>query len=400
VAQRPARRSDPHLARELSIVRGLVIGGLGVLGFIGLGLAVATPVGVLGWLIVAVIAMVGAALLVERHLEQRVASRESAADASVRRLLQGLGRSTSAATIEATMVDALRGASGADHVVVARRHPGDRDIEAVLMTASERAPLATTRLPGDLLTPGLDADDAIAGLVARVRADFGLRNVIARPLEASSGPLGALLLSRRTDGPWSDAQNDLLETAATELSLALDRAAARQAAETGARIDALTGLPNRRHFDELAELLTRGRRAGDALGVLMIDIDHFKRINDTYGHGVGDTVLSSVAAAIAAGVRAADTPARFGGEEFAVLLRRATLEQACDVALRIREAVGSLDTRDLGVTDGRPISVSVGVAVGGSSGETVAALIRRADDALYAAKRRGRDRVVVDELAA
>ena len=190
----------------------------------------------------------------------------------------------------------------------------------------------------------------------------------------------------------------LLETAASELTIALQRAGAQQAAELGARMDALTGLPNRGHFDELAELLSRGRRAGDALGVLMIDIDHFKRVNDTFGHAVGDAVLRAVAQSIASGVRAADTPARFGGEEFAVLLRRATTDQACDVALRIRAAVAGLETTGLGVTDGRPVSVSIGVAVGESTGETVAELVQRADGALYAAKRRGRDRVVVDEV--
>jgi diguanylate cyclase (GGDEF)-like protein len=310
------------------------------------------------------------------------------------------------------MVDALRGASGADHVVVARLRPGERDIEAILVTTSTSIPLATTRLPADLLSAAgpsvpasgeavpMESAGAIGLLVDRLRAAFGLRNVIARTLHAEARPIGALVLSRRTEEPWSSADVMLLETAATELSIALQRAVAQQAAEHGARIDALTGLPNRGHFDELAELLSRGRRAGDALGVLMIDIDHFKRLNDTYGHAVGDAVLRAVAHSIAAGVRAADTPARYGGEEFAVLLRRATTEQACDVALRVRAAVAALDTVALGVADGKPVTVSVGVAVGEASGETVGELIRRADDAVYSAKRRGRDRVVVDEVEA
>jgi diguanylate cyclase (GGDEF)-like protein len=316
------------------------------------------------------------------------------------------------------MVDALRGASGADHVVVARLHPGERDLEAILVSASASVPLATTRLPIELLgarrtAPGgfeapndrpaqadpADGQPAFGPLVERLRSAFGLRNVVARPLHAEGATIGALLLSRRTEDPWSAPDVALLETAATELSNALQRAVTQEAAERGARIDALTGLPNRRHFDELAELLSRGRRAGDALGVLMIDIDHFKRINDSYGHAVGDAVLRAVAQSIASGVRAADTPARYGGEEFAVLLRRATTEQACDVALRVRAAVAALDTMALGILDGRPVSVSVGVAVGEASGETVAELVHRADDALYTAKRRGRDRVVVDEVA-
>jgi diguanylate cyclase (GGDEF)-like protein len=121
----------------------------------------------------------------------------------------------------------------------------------------------------------------------------------------------------------------------------------------------------------------------------MIDIDHFKRLNDRYGHPTGDTVLRAVADAIAATVRGDDTPARYGGEEFAVVLRTADAAQAADVAERVRLAVRQLPVETLGVAE--PVTVSVGVAVG--SGD-VTALVRRADAALYAAKRRGRDRVV------
>jgi len=398
------------------VATAAVVGGLVVLGSIGLAMIALLPVSPTGWLVLAASVAVAFGLVIVERTERQAAARSQAAEAGVRRLLQGLGRSTSPDAVVATIVDALRGASGADHVVVARLRSGERDIEAILVTASTSVPLATTRLPIDLLgrdhedggaaeapsrattAPTATGEGAIAPLVDRLRAVFGLRNVIARPLDADDTPIGALVLSRRTEEPWSTADVTLLETAAAELSIALERAVAQQAAEHGARIDALTGLPNRGHFDELAELLSRGRRAGDAMGVLMIDIDHFKRINDTDGHAVGDAVLRAVAQSIASGVRAADTPARYGGEEFAVLLRRATTDQACDVALRVRAAVAALDTGAIGVLDGRPVSVSVGVAVGGATGETVAEIVRRADDALYSAKRRGRDRVVVDEV--
>jgi diguanylate cyclase (GGDEF)-like protein len=385
-------------SRSVLIARASVIGGLLALMGLGVAVIVAMPGSALGWLVVLCALLVVLGLVVVRRAERRSASRDRTAEAGLRRLLQGLGRSTSPDAVVATIVDALHGASEADHVVLARHRPGGRDIEAILVTTSASAPRATTHLPVDLL-PSSDAlsDDGIEPLVERLRAAFGLRNLIARPLVADSDVVGALVLSQRTEDAWSAADVVLLETAATELSIALQRAAALEAAELGARIDALTRLPNRRHFDELAELVSRGRRAGDALGMLMIDIDHFKRVNDTFGHAIGDAVLQAVAASIASGVRAEDTPARVGGEEFAVLLRRATVDQACDVALRIREAVAVIDTYALGVTDARPVSVSIGVAVGSTAGETVADLVHRADDALYAAKRRGRDRVVVDE---
>ncbi len=410
--------AEPVALRTLAIARGLVVVGLIVLGLVGIGMIAVAPGSPVGWIVLGASIIVALAQVVVERAELRAATDAQAAEAAVHRLLQGLGRSTSPDAVVATIVDALRGASGADHVVVARRRPGDRDIEAILVSTSMSVPLATTRLPADLLAsatgPGRRAGDvpaeaavmssldddaaSISLLVDRLQAVFGLRTVIARPLQADEAPIGALVLSRRREEAWSTADVMLLETAATELTIALQRAGAQQAAELGARMDALTGLPNRGHFDELAELLTRGRRAGDALGVLMIDIDHFKRINDTFGHAVGDAVLRAVAQSIASGVRAADTPARFGGEEFAVLLRRATTDQACDVALRIRAAVASLELTSLGVSDGRPVSVSIGVAVGEADGETVAELVQRADGALYAAKRRGRDRVVVDEV--
>ena len=131
-------------------------------------------------------------------------------------------------------------------------------------------------------------------------------------------------------------------------------------AEARATTDALTGLPNRRYFDEYLGLLGRRRRAEDQVGVLMIDIDRFKKLNDTFGHAVGDHVLREVAQAIARAVRDDDVPARFGGEEFAVLLKNPSPEVAVEVGERVRRAVAGLDLRRMGVPG---VSVSVGVAV-------------------------------------
>ena len=123
----------------------------------------------------------------------------------------------------------------------------------------------------------------------------------------------------------------------------------------------------------------------------MIDIDRFKRLNDTYGHATGDEVLRAVGGAIVSAVREDDVPARYGGEEFVVLLRNPTAEIALEVGERVRVAVGALDLRKLGV--GR-VSVSVGVAVARQVDQPISELIAEADAALYRAKRRGRDRVI------
>jgi len=241
--------------------------------------------------------------------------------------------------------------------------------------------------------PSLEgAGQRIADRIAqRLRDAYGLRNVLAAPLRVDGRVEGAIVVSRRTSEPWPASARRILEAAAVEASAALARVYTLRDAEARASTDALTGLPNRRYFDEYVTVLSRRRRAEDRVGVLMIDIDRFKRLNDTFGHAVGDHVLREVAQAIAAAVREEDVPARFGGEEFAVLLRNPSPEVAVDVGQRVRDAVASLDLRKLGVPE---VTVSVGVAVAASPHEPLGELIDAADRALYRAKRGGRDRVV------
>jgi diguanylate cyclase (GGDEF)-like protein len=227
-------------------------------------------------------------------------------------------------------------------------------------------------------------------LAARVRTVYGLSHTLAAPLQTEMGTVGAIVLSRRLDQPWPRSVTRILHGAAIEASAALDRAYSHRAAEARASTDALTGLPNRRYFDEFCGLLARRRRADDAVGVLMIDIDRFKRLNDTRGHGTGDQVLKAVAAAIASTIRDEDVPARYGGEEFAVLLRNPSPVVAFEVGERVRSAVEALDLSHL---DAGPVSVSVGVALAGSPDEAIEEIVAHADRALYAAKRAGRNRV-------
>jgi diguanylate cyclase (GGDEF)-like protein len=125
----------------------------------------------------------------------------------------------------------------------------------------------------------------------------------------------------------------------------------------------------------------------------MIDLDNFKKLNDRYGHATGDRVLRAVGERISIAVRAEDTPARYGGEEFAVVLRRATADQAVEIAERIRRQINEIPPADIGVLE--PITVSVGVAVAEVRAGEVPVLLAAADEALYAAKRQGRNRVVV-----
>ncbi len=236
------------------------------------------------------------------------------------------------------------------------------------------------------------ADQRIADRIGdRLRDVYGLGNLLAAPLRVNGRVEGAIVLSRRLRTAWPESTHEFLEAAAVEASAALARVYSLRDAEARATTDALTGLPNRRYFDEYLGLLGRRRRAEDRVGVLMIDIDRFKKLNDTFGHAVGDHVLREVAQGIANAVREGDVPSRYGGEEFAVLLKNPSPEIAAEVGERVRRAVAGLDLRRMGVPG---VSVSVGVAVADQPDIPLEAVVNDADRALYRAKRAGRDRVV------
>ena len=156
--------------------------------------------------------------------------------------------------------------------------------------------------------------------------------------------------------------------------------------------DSLTGLPNRRHFAETMEReLARARRHGRALTLALIDLDHFKRINDDLGHLAGDQVLRRFGALLREHVRADDLPARIGGEEFALLMPESDLDAAFESADRIRQIIAEESFDAGGQT--LKLTISIGLACWDTSRDSVSALMRAADRALYRAKSEGRNRV-------
>ncbi|MFG1398087.1 sensor domain-containing diguanylate cyclase [Roseixanthobacter pseudopolyaromaticivorans] len=163
----------------------------------------------------------------------------------------------------------------------------------------------------------------------------------------------------------------------------------RQLADT----DPLTGLLNRRSFLSVADAALNGTRTSDGLGILMADIDHFKRVNDLYGHPAGDAVIRSVAASIGAALRQHDRVARFGGEEFVVLLLNVDRAGMMALAERMRSSIGSnrvtIDGQEIAVT------VSFGAALAQPGDRDVDEVIERADLALYEAKNSGRNRIAI-----
>lgn len=174
----------------------------------------------------------------------------------------------------------------------------------------------------------------------------------------------------------------------------------QQQIEFLARHDQLTGLYNRREFEnKLEEEFDRSRRYNSALSLLMIDLDHFKDVNDTYGHPAGDTVLRAVGELLnneaSESVRISDVPGRYGGEEFCLLLPETRPEGASAVGNRIRQSLGE---KEFSTDDGRTFSVtcSIGVAGVDESMKHSEALVQAADEALYEAKNAGRNQVVVN----
>ncbi|GAA0638773.1 PleD family two-component system response regulator [Brevundimonas lenta] len=159
--------------------------------------------------------------------------------------------------------------------------------------------------------------------------------------------------------------------------------------------DALTGLHNRRYMaGQLQALVGRAGQGGDEVAVLVMDIDHFKAVNDGFGHDAGDEVLREFAVRLATNVRAIDLPCRLGGEEFVVVMPGATLEAATRVADRIRRDVAQQPFPIMGGAESLTITVSVGVAASLGTGDTPDALLKRADEGVYEAKARGRNQVI------
>jgi diguanylate cyclase (GGDEF)-like protein len=406
----PGAAVDALLTRRLERARTVLLVCLLVLAVICVWLLADGDISLLDVLFALCLMTLALALWVLTSTSAQLNRDRLEREAAFRRIVSGLSRSMSPESVVDTVISDLRAATEADHVVVARVSHPDMNVEVTLVAARADAPPSRTVLRPEIDvrdhgaeggddSVGEDAGDSAGEAAAaaeeiarRVRAEYALAQTLATPLVAERRFLGALLLARRRREAWSEADRRLLAWAAAEVAAAFARAYALEAAERGAKIDALTGLPNRRYFDEVLSMEKPRRRANDSLGVLMVDIDHFKILNDRFGHATGDRVLRAVAGAIAQAIREDDTPARFGGEEFAVLLRRTSAEQAIEVGERIRRAVVQLHPASLGIDE--PVTVSVGVAVAGSQQVAIPGLVERADQALYRAKRLGRDRVV------
>ncbi len=221
------------------------------------------------------------------------------------------------------------------------------------------------------------------------------RSLTIVPLHQEEGEsVGALIVAAKQQGMFSRTCRTILELVAAQVAIKIDLAHSHEQINRMATIDSLTGIANRRAYQRGFEaMLDRARRRSGGLFIVLCDIDHFKQINDNYGHPFGDEVLRQVAKLFDAVVRSVDLAARTGGEEFAILLEDADNQGAWKVAERLRELVESLHVRAQGQLV--PVTISLGIAAFPQDGNSLEKLVSCADKALYEAKKNGRNRTVV-----
>jgi diguanylate cyclase (GGDEF)-like protein len=214
--------------------------------------------------------------------------------------------------------------------------------------------------------------------------------VLAFAAHDEGNVLGALVVYRDAGAHGFVAAREC-ERAANELAPLLRDYGAIAATRTAASIDTLTGLVNRRTVTRAVEEAMAYVRSGGSYAMLLLDVDHFKSINDLLGHQAGDRALARIGAILAESVRDGDVAGRFGGEEFIVIMRDADRERALGVAERLRSAIEASGIR---YADGQPITISIGVTYARPGDVSSEAVIERADRALYRAKNTGRNRVI------
>lgn len=219
------------------------------------------------------------------------------------------------------------------------------------------------------------------------------QHVLVVPILRSGQLMGAMELYLTAWRELTEDQADLLNGVASQAAIAIRHAQLFEAQEENALTDELTKLPNRRHLaQQFLQEMQRARRHHNAIAFVMIDLDHFKQVNDTYGHLNGDAVLVELAQILKTGARESDVCARYGGEEFALILHETTEPGARTLAERIRAKVAAAT-----FPGGLKLTISLGVAATDDPA-LFTQLIDRADQALYAAKQGGRNQVRVADM--
>jgi diguanylate cyclase (GGDEF)-like protein len=265
-------------------------------------------------------------------------------------------------------------------VLVEQLRAGETEGAASLLDVEARAPDGTEGRALQDLTPVIGSDPVDA---------------LAAPLVTEASVLGLLTLVAPEGGAFDDQAARAVGALAGQGAVAIENARLHRLIQKQARTDGLTSLANHREFQEqLAHEVERAQRFGVPVGLVLLDLDDFKMINDQYGHLAGDNVLKAVSGALRGAIRDIDQASRYGGEEFAVILPHTTIEGATRLAERLRQAIAE---RVASAPDGRQIRITASFGVAGlpAHAATQVELIATADAALYRAKQTGKNRVAV-----
>jgi diguanylate cyclase (GGDEF)-like protein/putative nucleotidyltransferase with HDIG domain len=219
--------------------------------------------------------------------------------------------------------------------------------------------------------------------------NHGIRSLVYLPLIAEGRAIGSLILGTRRPNAYSRKQIRILEHLASQIAMPVENSQLYAKVEKSSRIDELTGLFNRRHFEEqLNAAVAVHSRYGGVFSLLLLDLDGFKTYNDIYGHPSGDEVLHQIGGIVKSSIRSADQGFRYGGDEFVVILPQTTVDDACTVGERVRGQIAAeMKEKEIAVT------CSIGLASYPSDGLMSSELVTSADTALYYAKRTGGNRV-------
>jgi diguanylate cyclase (GGDEF)-like protein len=266
------------------------------------------------------------------------------------------------------------------NVLVEQLRAGETEGAAVLLDSETRAPDGVEGRALQELTPMI-GDEPVHALAA--------------PLVTEASVLGLLTLVGPEDGAFDEQAARAVGSLAGQGAVAIENARLHRLIQKQARTDGLTSLANHREFQEqLAHEVERAQRFGVPVGLVLLDLDDFKMINDRYGHLAGDNVLKAVSGALRGAIRDIDQASRYGGEEFAVILPHTTVEGGARLAERLRQAIAE---RVANAPDGRQIRITASFGVAGlpAHAATQVELIATADAALYRAKQSGKNRVAV-----
>jgi diguanylate cyclase (GGDEF)-like protein len=299
--------------------------------------------------------------------------------------------------------NAVRNLTGADfvaitlqnkknHTIVLAKGPGAEGLEG--SEVSEDTCLVNQAMKMQRTMPPRPEYNGPAPIFSQATPMAGFGSLLILPLMIKQEePIGTLIVAGRVPGLFSKERQNILEVIGAQIATKIDLGRAHEKVYQLATTDGLTGLANHRTFQSaLTNMTDRAHRMGSQIALLLCDIDHFKKVNDTYGHPFGDEALRAVAKVLRDSVRTIDLAARYGGEEFTIILENTGCKGALLLAERIRSQIETL--RLCCGTTPVPLTMSLGIAIFPEHSSDTTSLIAKADQALYAAKENGRNQVL------